>query len=59
MLKLSNGIGWKFISSLDKINLIPSEYLRNNKQPKVNEHILITGKTRELITVVKWSLKKY
>ena len=30
-----------------------------NKQTKNNEHILITGKTMELITIIKWSLKKY
>ena len=59
LLKLPNGTGWKFISSLDKINLVSSRYMEINKQPKNNEHILITGKTMELITIIKWSLKKY
>ena len=59
LLKLPNGTGWKFISSLDKINLVTSEYIGLNKQPKNSEHINLTGKTVELITIVKWSLKKY
>ena len=59
LLKLPNGTGWKFISSLDKINLVSRRYMEINKQPKNNEHILITGKTMELITIIKWSLKKY
>lgn len=59
MLKLPNGIGWKFISSLDKITLVPTPYKGINNQPKINEHIHLTGKTMELITIVKWSLKKY
>jgi len=59
VLKLSNGVGWKFVSSLDKVNLILNRNLNTNNQSIRNEHILLTGKTKELITVIKWSLKKY
>ena len=59
VLKLPNGIGWRFISSLDKINLVLNRNLNTNNQLVRNEHIHLTGKTRELITVIKWSLKKY
>ena len=59
LLKLPNGTGWKFISSFDKINLVSSQYIEISKQPKISEHIHLTGKTLELISVVKWSLKKY
>jgi len=59
ILKLPNGDGWKFISSQERINVISNKYTDFNKQPKINEHIHISGKTIELITVVRWSLKKY
>ena len=59
LLKLPNGTGWKFISSFDKINLVSSQYIEISKQPKISEHIHLTGNTSELISVVKWSLKKY
>ena len=59
VLKLSNGVGWKFVSSLDKLNLVLNRSLNTNNQPVRNEHIHLTGKTKELITVIKWSLKKY
>ena len=53
MLKLPNWIGWKFISSLDKITLVPTPYKGIINQPKINENIHLTGKTMELITIVK------
>ena len=59
VLRLKNGIGWKFSSSLDKINIVSNRRININNQPVTNEHIHLTGKTKELITVVKWSLKKY
>ena len=59
VLKLPNGAGWKFVSSLDKLNLVLNRSLNTNNQPVRNEHIHLTGKTKELITVIKWSLKKY
>jgi len=59
VLKLPNGAGWKFVSSLDKLNLVLNRSLNTNNQPARNEHIHLTGKTKELITVIKWSLKKY
>ena len=59
VLKLPNGIGWKFISSLDKINLVVNRQSLFDNQPIRNEHIHLNGKTTELITVIKWSLKKY
>ena len=58
-LKLANGIGWKFSSSLNKIKIITNRNIGVDNQPITNEHILLTGKTKELITVVRWSLKKY
>ena len=59
VLKLPNGSGWKFVSSLNKLNLVLNRSLNTNKQPVRNEHIHLTGKTKELITIIKWSLKKY
>ena len=59
VLKLPDGSGWKFISSLEKMNLISNRSLNNNIQPIISEHINLKGITKELITVVKWSLKKY
>ena len=59
VLKLSNGTGWKFISSLNKLNLVSDSHLNTNNQPIRNEHIHLTGETTKLITVIKWSLKKY
>ena len=59
VLKLPDGSGWKFISSLDKINLELNRSLNNNRQPIVSEHINLNGITKELITVIKWSLKKF
>ena len=59
VLRLKNGVGWKFSSSLDKINIVTNRRININNQPVTNEHIHLTGKTKELITVVKWSLKKY
>ena len=59
VLKLPNGAGWKFVSSLNKLNLVLNRSLNTNNQPVRNEHIHLTGKTKELITVIKWSLKKY
>ena len=59
VLKLINGTGWKFISSLDKVDIVSSKNLNSYKQPVTYEHIHLTGKTKELITVIKWSLKKY
>ena len=59
VLKLPNGSGWKFVSSLNKLNLVLNRSLNTNKQPVRNEHIHLTGKTMELITIIKWSLKKY
>ena len=59
LLKLKNGVGWKFSSSLDKINIASNRNININNQPITNEHIHLTGETKELITVVRWSLKKY
>ena len=59
VLKLPNGSGWKFVSSLNKLNLVLNRSLNTNNQPVRNEHIHLTGKTKELITINKWSLKKY
>ena len=58
-MRLNNNIGWKFTSSLNKLNLIQNKNLNINDQPITNEHIHLTGKTKELITVVRWSFKKY
>ena len=59
LLKLKSGVGWKFSSSLDKINIASNRNININNQPITNEHIHLTGETKELITVVRWSLKKY
>jgi len=59
MLKLDNGAGWKFSSSLEKLDIVSNRNININNQPITNEHIHLTGKTKELITVVRWSLKKY
>tara|TARA_Y100000590_G_scaffold72611_1_gene79826 strand:+ start:1683 stop:3278 length:1596 start_codon:yes stop_codon:yes gene_type:complete len=59
VMRLNNNIGWKFTSSLNKLNLIQNKNLNINDQPVTNEHIHLTGKTKELITVVRWSFKKY
>ena len=59
LLKLNNGSGWKFSSSLNKLNIVTNRNLNINNQPIINEHIYLTGKTKELITVIRWSLKKY
>jgi len=59
MLRLPNGSGWKFSSSLEKLDIISNRSININNQPITNEHIYLTGKTKELITVIKWSLKKY
>ena len=59
VLKLPNGSGWKFVSSLNKLNLVLNRSLNTDNQPIKNEHIHLTGKTKELITIIKWSLKKY
>ena len=59
MLKLDNGTGWKFSSSLEKLDIVSNRNININNQPITNEHIHLTGKTKELITVVRWSLKKY
>ena len=59
LLKLKSGVGWKFSSSLDNINIASNRNININNQPITNEHIHLTGETKELITVVRWSLKKY
>ena len=59
LLRLANNSGWKFSSSLDSLDIISNRNLNINKQPITNEHILLNGKTKELITVIRWSLKKY
>ena len=59
ILRLTNGTGWNFSSSLDKIDIVSNRNININNQPITNEHIYLTGKTKELITVIKWSLKKY
>ena len=59
VLRLPNGSGWKFSSSLEKLDIISNRNININNQPIINEHIHLTGKTKELITVIKWSLKKY
>jgi len=59
MLKLVNGDGWKFSSSIEKLDIVSNRNININNQPVTNEHIHLTGKTKELITVVRWSLKKY
>ena len=59
LLRLKSGVGWKFSSSLNKINIASSRNININNQPITNEHIHLTGETKELITVVRWSLKKY
>ena len=59
LLRLKSGVGWKFSSSLDKINIASNRNININNQPITNEHIHLTGETKELITVVRWSLKKY
>jgi len=59
VLRLLNGSGWKFSSSLEKLDIISNRNININNQPITNEHIHLTGETKELITVIKWSLKKY
>ncbi|PPR37944.1 MAG: hypothetical protein CFH26_00406 [Alphaproteobacteria bacterium MarineAlpha6_Bin4] len=59
LLRLANNSGWKFSSSLDSLDIISNRNLNINKQPITNEHILLNGKTKELITVIKWAFKKY
>ena len=59
LLRLESGVGWKFSSSLDNINIASNRNININNQPITNEHIHLTGETKELITVVRWSLKKY
>ena len=59
VLRLQNGSGWKFSSSLEKLDIISNRNININNQPITNEHIHLTGETKELITVIKWSLKKY
>lgn len=59
VLRLSNGSGWKFSSSLEKLDIVSNRNININNQPIINELIHLTGKTKELITIIKWSLKKY
>ncbi len=59
VLRLPNGSGWKFSSSLEKLDIVSNRNININNQPITNEHIHLTGKIKELITVIKWSLKKY
>ncbi len=59
ILKIPNGSGWKFSSSLEKLNIVSNRNININNQPIINELMHLTGKTKELITIIKWSLKKY
>ncbi len=59
VLRLPNGSGWKFSSSLEKLDIVSNRNININNQPITNEHIHLKGKIKELITVIKWSLKKY
>ena len=59
VLRLPNGSGWKFSSSLEKLDIVSNRNININNQPITNEHIHLTGKIKELITVIRWSLKKY
>ena len=59
ILKLANGDGWKFSCSLKKLDIVSYRNININNQSITNEHIHLTGKTKELITVVRWSFKKY
>ena len=59
ILKLANGDGWKFSCSLKKLDIVSYRNININNQSITNEHIHLAGKTKELITVVRWSFKKY
>ena len=59
LLRLTNNAGWKFSSSLEKIDIVSNRNININNQPITNEHIHLKGKIKELITVIRWSLKIY
>ena len=59
VLRLPNSSGWKFSSSLEKLDIVSNRNININNQPIINELVHLKGKTKELITIIKWSLKKY
>lgn len=58
LLQLPNGMGWRFLSSANKIDISESVYFGNRDKQKRTEQIVVSDTTKEKITVVKWALKR-
>lgn len=58
LLRLPDGSGWKFMTSLPIVHIMESIYFGMRAKQKPTEQLVLTGKNHKKITIVKWALKK-
>lgn len=58
LLRLSNGVGWRFFHEAGRLALEDSIYIGAGSHPRKTKQLVIYGQTRQKHTQTKWALQR-